>query len=136
MRKRASWASIRSRSSTTCEIPELRSSAIAGGLALTRLAHTGGAVLLGARRERRRHAATLALLERHDATLDAVVADDLAARRHPRIHIAAALVRLATGRVPAFALGAGGETALTRVRCMLNPKEPSIGGNAWPGSSR
>jgi hypothetical protein len=38
--------------------------------------------------------------------------------------IAAALVRLATGRAPAFMLGAGGETALTRVRRMLSPAAP------------
>jgi Zn-dependent protease with chaperone function len=53
-----------------------------------------------------------------------LLADDVAARRHPRIHIAAALVGLATGRVPVFLLGAGGETALTRVRRMLNPAAP------------
>ncbi|MFC7641244.1 M56 family metallopeptidase [Streptosporangium lutulentum] len=53
-----------------------------------------------------------------------LLADDVAARRHPRIHIAAALVRLATGRAPAFTLGAGGATALTRVRRMLSPAAP------------
>ncbi|MEO3860740.1 M56 family metallopeptidase [Acrocarpospora sp. B8E8] len=53
-----------------------------------------------------------------------LLADDVAARRHARIHIAGALVRLATGRAPAFMLGAGGETALTRVRRMLNPATP------------
>ncbi|MGW0201402.1 M56 family metallopeptidase [Nonomuraea sp. NPDC003201] len=179
---------------------------VVGGLVLARLAHTGGAVLLGARRDRRRHAEALSLLGKHDVDLGALVvdyderlayclpgrnghtvittgalrslapeqvaavlaheqahlhgrhhlvlagaetltrafprvplfeqaraeiarlvellADDVAARRHPRIHLAAALVRLATGRVPAFALGAGGETALTRVRRMLRPQEP------------
>jgi Zn-dependent protease with chaperone function len=51
-------------------------------------------------------------------------ADDVAARQHPRIHIAAALVGLAVGRVPAFTMGAGGETALTRVRRMLSPAAP------------
>jgi Zn-dependent protease with chaperone function len=177
-----------------------------GGLVLARLAYTGGAVLLGARRERRRHAEALALLGEHDHDLDALVvdyeerlvyclpgrkghavittgalrslapeqvaavlaheqahlrgrhhlvlaaaealaqafprvpmfeqarveiarlvelqADDVAARHHQRVHIAAALIRLATGRVPTFALGAGGETALTRVRRMLNPQAP------------
>ncbi|MEV4896638.1 M56 family metallopeptidase [Nonomuraea sp. NPDC055795] len=58
------------------------------------------------------------------ARLVELLADDMAARRHHRIHIAAALVGLATGRVPAFALAAGGETALTRVRRMLHPHEP------------
>ncbi|WP_157245045.1 M56 family metallopeptidase [Nonomuraea typhae] len=54
-------------------------------------------------------------------------ADDVAARRHPRVHIAAALVSLATGRAPAFALGAAGETALARVRRMLQPAVPLCG---------
>ncbi|MFI7638866.1 M56 family metallopeptidase [Nonomuraea sp. NPDC049400] len=58
------------------------------------------------------------------ARLIELLADDVAARRHPRVQIAAALVRLATGRAPAFTLGAGGETALTRVRRMLNPEAP------------
>ncbi|MFI7131046.1 M56 family metallopeptidase [Nonomuraea sp. NPDC050153] len=183
-----------------------RAGLVVGGLVLARLAHIGGVVLLGARRERRRHGEALSLLGKHDLDLGALVvdyderlayclpgrkghtvittgalrslapeqvaavlahehahlrgrhhlvlagaetlarafprvplfeqaraeiarlvellADDMAARRHPRVHIAAALVRLATGRVPAFALGAGGETALTRVRRMLHPQEP------------
>jgi len=58
------------------------------------------------------------------ARLVELLADDVAARRHPRTQIAAALVRLATGRAPAFTLGAGGETALTRVRRMLHPEAP------------
>lgn len=58
------------------------------------------------------------------ARLIELLADDMAARRHPRVQIAAALVGLATGRAPAFALGAGGETALVRVRRMLNPASP------------
>ncbi|SEH03819.1 Peptidase family M48 [Nonomuraea solani] len=58
------------------------------------------------------------------ARLIELLADDVAARRHQRIHLAAALVGLATGKVPAFALGAGGETALTRVRRMLHPQAP------------
>lgn len=65
------------------------------------------------------------LFERARAEITRLVellADDVAARRHPRILIATALVQLATGRAPAFALGAGGETALTRVRRMLNPE--------------
>ncbi|WP_345006062.1 M56 family metallopeptidase [Streptosporangium album] len=61
---------------------------------------------------------------REIARLVELLADDVAARRHSRIHIAAALVRLATGRAPAFTLGAGGETALTRVKRMLNPAAP------------
>lgn len=58
------------------------------------------------------------------ARLIELLADDIAARRHPRAQIAAALVRLATGRVPGFTLGAGGETALARVRRMLRPEAP------------
>ncbi|GLW11585.1 hypothetical protein Misp01_67130 [Microtetraspora sp. NBRC 13810] len=58
------------------------------------------------------------------ARLVELLADDVAARGHPRVHIAAALVGLATGRVPDFALGAGGETALVRVRRLLDPVEP------------
>ncbi|MFG3441587.1 M56 family metallopeptidase [Nonomuraea sp. NPDC047897] len=58
------------------------------------------------------------------ARLVELLADDVAARRHPRILIATALVGLATGRAPAFTLGAGGETALARVRRMLNPGTP------------
>ncbi|MEV1170103.1 M56 family metallopeptidase [Nonomuraea sp. NPDC049784] len=58
------------------------------------------------------------------ARLIELLADDVAARRHPRVQIAAALVGLATGRTPAFALGAGGETALVRVRRMLHPASP------------
>lgn len=58
------------------------------------------------------------------ARLVELLADDVAARRHPRILIATAVVTLATGRVPAFTLGAGGETALTRVRRMLSPEAP------------
>lgn len=51
-------------------------------------------------------------------------ADDVAASRHPRVQIAAALVGLATGRVPAFVMGAGGQSALARVRRMLRPAAP------------
>ncbi|WP_248965630.1 M56 family metallopeptidase [Sphaerisporangium perillae] len=58
------------------------------------------------------------------ARLIELQADDVAARRHARIHIASALVRLATGRVPAFSMGMGGENALTRVRRMLGPETP------------
>ncbi|MET8003413.1 M56 family metallopeptidase [Nonomuraea glycinis] len=58
------------------------------------------------------------------ARLIELLADDVAARRHPRAQIAAALVRLATGRVPGFTLGAGGETALARVHRMLHPEAP------------
>ncbi|TMR93569.1 M48 family metalloprotease [Nonomuraea basaltis] len=52
-----------------------RISLVVGGLVLARLAYTGGAVLLVARRERRRHAEALALLGEHDADLGALVVD-------------------------------------------------------------
>ncbi|MGW4471300.1 M56 family metallopeptidase [Nonomuraea sp. NPDC004354] len=58
------------------------------------------------------------------ARLLELLADDVAARRHPRILIATALVQLATGRAPDFALGAGGDTAVTRVRRMLTHQAP------------
>ncbi|MEV4014269.1 M56 family metallopeptidase [Nonomuraea angiospora] len=58
------------------------------------------------------------------ARLIELLADDVAARRHPRMQIAAALVGLATGQAPTFALGAGGETAFVRVRRMLHPACP------------
>ncbi|GAA2904244.1 M56 family metallopeptidase [Streptosporangium fragile] len=186
--------------------PGARAALLAAALVVGRVAYCGTAIVVGARRARRRHAEMLTLLGRHDGTLGAVVlehdeaaayclpgrdgravittaalrslapeqvaavlaherahlrgrhhlvlaaaetfarafpgpplftrargeiarlvellADDVAARRHPRVHIAAALVRLATGRAPAFTLGAGGETALTRVRRMLSPAVP------------
>ncbi|MEV4174132.1 FAD-dependent oxidoreductase [Nonomuraea sp. NPDC049709] len=65
------------------------------------------------------------------ARLVELPADDVAARRHQRIHIAAALVGLATGKVPAFALGAGGETALTRP-----PDVAPAGAARPPGAAR
>lgn len=58
------------------------------------------------------------------APLVELLADDVAARRHSRFLVASALVGLATARVPGFALGAGGETALTRLRRMLGPAVP------------
>ncbi|GIH79247.1 M56 family metallopeptidase [Planobispora longispora] len=186
--------------------PGARAALLGAVLVVARVTHCGAAVLVRARRERRRHADLLAVLGRHDGGLGAVVlehdeaaayclpgrqgktvittaaleslapeqvaavlaherahlrgrhhlvlaaveafsvafprlplfarardevarlvellADDVAARHHPRIHLAAALVRLATGRTPAFMLGAGGETALMRVKRMLAPAVP------------
>lgn len=51
-------------------------------------------------------------------------ADDIAAQRHDRATVAAALVTVAVGRVPAAALGAGGASALVRVRRLLDPHPP------------
>ncbi|GAA2647908.1 M56 family metallopeptidase [Nonomuraea recticatena] len=70
---------------------------------------------------------------REVARLIELRADDVAARRHPRAQIAAALVGLATGRVPAFVMGAGGQSALTRVRRMLGPAAPLARGERLAG---
>jgi Zn-dependent protease with chaperone function len=51
-------------------------------------------------------------------------ADDVAARRHDRVALAAALVTVADARAPAMALGVGGGTALLRVRRLLAPDNP------------
>jgi Zn-dependent protease with chaperone function len=51
-------------------------------------------------------------------------ADDAAARHHDRLNLAAALVALADGAVPAAAIGAGGGTALARVRRLATPANP------------
>lgn len=51
-------------------------------------------------------------------------ADDVAAGRHDRLTVAAALVAVASGRAPSAALGAGGPAALLRVRRMLAPHQP------------
>ncbi|GAA2353971.1 M56 family metallopeptidase [Nonomuraea africana] len=70
---------------------------------------------------------------REVARLVELRADDVAASRHPRAQIAAALVGLATGRVPAFVMGAGGQSALTRVRRMLSPAAPLARGERVAG---
>jgi Zn-dependent protease with chaperone function len=53
-----------------------------------------------------------------------LLADDAAARRHDRVTVAAALVTVAAGKVPAAALGAGSHNALLRVRRLLAPHRP------------
>ncbi|WP_395107647.1 M56 family metallopeptidase [Actinomadura sp. SCN-SB] len=53
-----------------------------------------------------------------------LLADDMAARHHNRTTLAAALVTVATGQAPAAAMGAGGATALLRVRRLLAPHTP------------
>lgn len=54
-----------------------------------------------------------------------MLADDTAARRSDRLTVATALVRLAeTGMTPRAALGAGGESALSRVRRLVAPARP------------
>lgn len=51
-------------------------------------------------------------------------ADDVASRGSDRITVATALVRLAEAAVPAPALGAGGPTAVARVRRLVAPAQP------------
>lgn len=58
------------------------------------------------------------------ARLIELLADDVAARTHDRTTLAAALVTVAAGRTPAAALGAGGNTAVIRVRRLLAPDNP------------
>ena len=54
-----------------------------------------------------------------------MLADDNAARRSDRLTVATALVRLAEhGMTPVTALGAGGESALSRVRRLVAPARP------------
>jgi Zn-dependent protease with chaperone function len=61
---------------------------------------------------------------REIAHLIELLADDAAARRHDRATVAAALVTVAAARVPSAALGAGGPSALRRVRRLLAPHHP------------
>lgn len=58
------------------------------------------------------------------ARLTEMVADDAAARKVDRLALATALVRLAEGSAPVGALGAGGSTALIRVRRLAEPASP------------
>ncbi len=74
-----------------------------------------------------------ALSDAHHATVRLVemLADDVAARRHDRLTIATALVRLAEASAPAASLGAGGSTSLARVRRLVAPAHPlSVAGSA------
>ncbi|GAA2429963.1 M56 family metallopeptidase [Actinomadura vinacea] len=58
------------------------------------------------------------------ARLVELLADDTAARHHDRTTLAAALVTVANGWAPAMAMGAGGGTAVVRVRRLLAPHAP------------
>lgn len=58
------------------------------------------------------------------ARLTEMAADDAAAHTVDRLTLATALVRLAEGSTPAGALGAGGSTALVRVRRLVDPAAP------------
>ena len=53
-----------------------------------------------------------------------MLADDAAARHTDRLTLATALVRLASNATPAGALGAGGLTAVARVRRLVGPAQP------------
>jgi hypothetical protein len=52
-------------------------------------------------------------------------ADDVAARRHGRGVVAAALAVVGTAATPAGALAAGGPSAVTRARRLLDAPRPS-----------
>lgn len=58
------------------------------------------------------------------ALLVEVLADDSAARRHDRSHLAGALWKVGTGEAPAGALGAAGDDVLVRARRLLAPPDP------------
>lgn len=58
------------------------------------------------------------------ALLIELLADDRAARRHDRAHLAAALWKIGTGQAPVGALGAGGDDMLLRARRLLDPPAP------------
>lgn len=58
------------------------------------------------------------------ARLTEMAADDAATHTVDRLTLATALVRLAEGSAPAGALGAGGSTALMRVRRLADPAAP------------
>lgn len=58
------------------------------------------------------------------ARLVELAADDAAAARHGRLHVAAAMVTMAAGEAPAMALAAGGAGALERVRRLVSPARP------------
>lgn len=58
------------------------------------------------------------------ARLTEMIADDASARGRDRLTLATALVRLAEGSTPVGALGAGGSTAVARVRRLAEPAAP------------
>lgn len=58
------------------------------------------------------------------ARLTEMIADDAAAHGRDRLTLATALVRLAEGSTPVGALGAGGSTAVARVRRLAAPTAP------------
>ena len=75
------------------------------------------------------------LAARETARLVEVLADDTAARRHGRRTVAEALLRLACGRMPAAALGAGGAGVLPRVHRLLAPAPVTAGQRLrWAGA--
>ena len=62
-----------------------------------------------------------AVAARQVSYLVEVAADDAAVRRAPRLTLAAALLAVAAGGVPAGALGAGGSAAAQRIRRLIDP---------------
>ncbi|MDX3458653.1 M56 family metallopeptidase [Streptomyces sp. ME02-8801-2C] len=61
-----------------------------------------------------------------------LIADDRALRFHPRETLATAMYEVAAGQVPQTALGAGGSSALIRLRRVLTP-QPRPHRATWPG---
>ncbi|MGW6391431.1 M56 family metallopeptidase [Streptomyces sp. NPDC055103] len=53
-----------------------------------------------------------------------MIADDRALRSHPHEVLATAMYEIAAGRAPKGAFGAGGTTALLRIRRILGPRRP------------
>lgn len=64
------------------------------------------------------------LAHQEQVRLVEMLADDAATREHERLTVATALVRLAEASAPAAALGAGGSTAIARVRRLVAPAQP------------
>ena len=64
------------------------------------------------------------------AYLVEVAADDAAARRAPRLTVAAALLAVAAAGVPAGTLGAGGSAVARRIERLIDPPLRSSGGAA------
>lgn len=58
------------------------------------------------------------------ARLVEMLADDMAVHHADRLTMATALVHMAEGSAPAAALGAGGPTAVVRVRRLIRPADP------------
>lgn len=65
-----------------------------------------------------------AVAARQVSYLVEAAADDAAVRRAPRLTLAAALLAVAAGGIPAGALGAAGSAAAQRIRRLIDPPRP------------